>query len=45
MNADTLSAFCKAIIDSQFSWRELAELSATTTPQDFVLFFSEDIAA
>ncbi len=45
MNADTLSAFCKAIIDGQFTWRELAELSGTTTPQDFISFFSEDIAA
>ena len=45
MNADILSAFCKAIIDGQFTWRELAELSATTTPDDFVSFFNEDIAA
>lgn len=45
MNAEHISSFCQAIIDGHFTWRELAELSATTTPQDFVSFFDIQVAA
>jgi hypothetical protein len=46
MNADRISSFCQAIIDNGLSWRELAELSTTSTPEQFLLFLiDEDIAA